>query len=417
MNIITWDRVLRLTDSTIDAAENELGSHNEQVTYITYKLMKAMEDKEPEFIHRMCITAYLHDIGCYKTDDRANITKLEAMKPHKHAAYGFVFLKLFYSENIDLSAIKYHHLPWNLKPTTDEEISEYAFLLHLADRISIALTEGIDVVDYVNKNCGTLFAPEHVELFNKANEDNLLLTQIKNDYYCIEIRSFLSHFILSHEEIISVAKMMCYAMDFSSVVTVKHNLLVTAITKKLAQLYSLPDETVEEMTLAAQFHDIGKLVVPTHILEKPGKLTKEEYNVMKYHAVTGYDILSAMGLENLRDIASLHHEKLDGSGYPFGLLGDQLPFSMRLVAVADILAALLQKRSYKDKMDKDATCSILKKMADHNKIDSDIVSKVIENFDEIITRAKIEAEPVLAVYKKLNEEYEKELNKILSLLK
>lgn len=419
MSIITWDWVLRITDSSIDAAESQLGGHNEQVAYVTYKLMMAMEnkDKDAELIHRICLTAYFHDIGCYRTDDKTFITKLEAERPHNHAAYGFVFLKLFYSEAVDLSAIKYHHLPWNMRPTDGEEISEYAFLIHLADRIAIASAEGTDVVDYVNKHCGTLFAPENVALFHKANEDNLLLSQLKNGYYCIEIRSFLSRFVLSHDEILSMAKMICYAMDFSSTATVEHTIFVTAITRKLAQVYSLPDETVEEMAQAAGLHDIGKLVVPVHILEKPEKLTKEEFQVIQYHAIVGYDILSVMGLENLRDIASLHHEKLDGSGYPFGLKGDQLSFSARLVAVADILAALLAKRSYKKEMDKETTCTILKKMAEDNKLDADIVSKAVENFDEIVAQAKLEAEPVLITYENLNQEYENELKGLLSLLK
>lgn len=214
-----------------------------------------------------------------------------------------------------------------------------------------------------------------------------------------------------------MAKMMCYAIDFSSTVTVTHIILVTAIAKKLAQLYFLPDDETENIVQASALHDIGKLIVPVNILEKPGKLTEAEFQIMKYHAATGYDILSTLGLEHLRDIGSLHHEKLDGSGYPFGLKGDQIPFAARLVTVVDILAALLARRSYKEAMDKDTICSILNEMVDQNQIDANIVAKVIENFDEIVDHAKVEADPILFLYESLNDEYEKELEGILTLVK
>lgn len=417
MSIITCGRVLRITDSSIDQVRNKLGNHNEQVAYITYKLVMAMGNIDEDFVHLMCRTAYLHDIGCYKTGDKEELSVLDVIDPHKHTAYGYVFLKYFYRDGVDLSAIKYHHLPWNLKPDNGNKISDNAFIIHLADRIAIAASKDLDVLNFVNNNCGKLFAPEHVALFHKANKDNLLLDQLNNGHYCTEIHSFLSRFVLCDDDIFSMAKMMCYAMDFGSMVTVNHNILVTEITRKLAQLFSLPEDQVEDIANAASLHDIGKLVIPISIIEKTGKLTTEEFELMKYHAIAGYDILSTIGLNKFRDIASLHHEKIDGSGYPFGLKGDEISFPLRLVTVADILSALIAKRSYKEGMDKDTICSILTKMVNSNQIDADIVLKVIENFDDIIMHSKDAAEPVLSIYQNLDKEYKKELKGILELLK
>jgi putative two-component system response regulator len=111
------------------------------------------------------------------------------------------------------------------------------------------------------------------------------------------------------------------------------------------------DEAQQELILeAAPMHDVGKLGTPDMILLKPGKLTPEEFAVMKQHAVIGWEILrdsSAPTLQVAAEIAHTHHEKFDGSGYPRGLAGDQIPLFGRIVAVADVFDALTSARPYK----------------------------------------------------------------------
>lgn len=103
------------------------------------------------------------------------------------------------------------------------------------------------------------------------------------------------------------------------------------------------DEEILRMTTLAVFHDIG-----VYKVEEMDRLTKEEYELIKGHTIVGYNILSNMGIDDIRDIAILHHERLNGTGYPFGLKDDQISKEARIVAVADILSALIGKRSYKD---------------------------------------------------------------------
>jgi response regulator RpfG family c-di-GMP phosphodiesterase len=111
------------------------------------------------------------------------------------------------------------------------------------------------------------------------------------------------------------------------------------------------DETFQQMILeAAPMHDIGKVGIPDHILLKPGKLTVEEFSIMKTHANLGYQILADSQSETLQlgaEIALSHHEKFDGSGYPQGLAGEQIPLVARIVAVADVFDALTSERPYK----------------------------------------------------------------------
>ncbi len=111
------------------------------------------------------------------------------------------------------------------------------------------------------------------------------------------------------------------------------------------------DESVQKLILeAAPMHDVGKIGIPDYILLKPGKLTPEEFEVMKGHARLGHELLNNSGSEILRagaQIAISHHEKYDGSGYPRGLKGNDIPLFGRIVAVADVFDALTSERPYK----------------------------------------------------------------------
>jgi len=121
-------------------------------------------------------------------------------------------------------------------------------------------------------------------------------------------------------------------------------------------LPELNSRYVNNLYLTSPLHDIGKVGIPDHILLKPGKLTSDEFDVIKNHTLIGYDTLNealqkSPKAEYLRlsaEIALSHHEKYDGSGYPFGLKGDAIPLSARIVALADVYDALTSKRVYKD---------------------------------------------------------------------
>lgn len=132
--------------------------------------------------------------------------------------------------------------------------------------------------------------------------------------------------------------------------TGKHIERMAFYAQIIANRLELGPEIEERIFLAAPMHDIGKVAIPDHILLKPGKLTPEEFDIMKTHAARGADFLQGSELPLLQmahDIALGHHEKYDGSGYPSGLAGDAIPMAARIVAVADVFDALTSSRPYK----------------------------------------------------------------------
>ena len=136
-------------------------------------------------------------------------------------------------------------------------------------------------------------------------------------------------------------------------------LLADCLAKTSRFSTAFPDAVVESMVQSAAFHDIGKVGIPEHILLKPGPLTFHEREVMKTHTILGCEAISSaekdlasltVSLCQIKNVARSHHECWDGSGYPDGLVGESIPLSARVVAVADVFDALISKRVYKDAM-------------------------------------------------------------------
>lgn len=132
--------------------------------------------------------------------------------------------------------------------------------------------------------------------------------------------------------------------------TYLHSVAVCALMVCIARHHGLPPEQVRDLGMAGLLHDIGKIRVADEILKKPGKLTDEEYKSAQCHAQFGFDLLKEVPdiPETALDVCLHHHEKIDGTGYPFGLAGDAISYAARLGAVCDVYDALTSNRAYKE---------------------------------------------------------------------
>jgi len=143
-----------------------------------------------------------------------------------------------------------------------------------------------------------------------------------------------------------------------------HSEEVAELAVKLAKVLNLPEKEIARIDTAARVHDLGKIAVPDAILLKPGPLTEEEWKVMKQHPVVSAEILS--GLEIYKDCVDIirhEHEHWDGSGYPDGLKGEEIPLGSRIIAVADVWHALLSDRPYRKAYTKEEARKIMQEMA------------------------------------------------------
>jgi len=153
---------------------------------------------------------------------------------------------------------------------------------------------------------------------------------------------------MGNETILAIAR----TVDAKDENTANHSIRVSDYSIMIARECGFSDEEIENLSKMALLHDIGKIKIPDAILNKPDKLTDEEYAIMKQHTVYGGEILKGFTLiDHVADGALYHHERWDGRGYPFGLKGEEIPLCARIIAISDSFDAMTAKRVYRDRMD------------------------------------------------------------------
>lgn len=134
--------------------------------------------------------------------------------------------------------------------------------------------------------------------------------------------------------------------------TYSHSLNVSLMSIIIAKWIGLNDSEIDEIAIAGLLHDIGKTKIPEELLLKPGRLTEEEYEVIKKHTILGYKMMDNVkdATPDMKYAVLMHHEKIDGSGYPIGCVDNEIPLVSKIVAVGDIYDAMTSNRSYRNKM-------------------------------------------------------------------
>lgn len=169
----------------------------------------------------------------------------------------------------------------------------------------------------------------------------------------------------SERQMQSILQTLAASIDARDPLTAGHSAKVTEYALGICRELGLEKEFCETIRVAALLHDYGKIGVPDAILKKPGRLTRSEYDAVKAHAMKSRDILEQINftgaLSQVPEIAGAHHEKADGSGYPLGLKGEEIPLGARIIAVADFFEAITAKRHYRDPMPLDVAFHMLEK--------------------------------------------------------
>ncbi|MCD6435582.1 MAG: HD domain-containing protein, partial [Clostridiales bacterium] len=165
-----------------------------------------------------------------------------------------------------------------------------------------------------------------------------------------------------------------------------HVMRVSMATVILAKKFKYTGDKLDSIEIAASIHDIGKVIIPDRILNKPGKLTVEEFEIIKTHTTDDFSIFDGFNFglfKIIHNVVRHHHENWDGTGYPDGLKGKDIPLEARIVSVIDVFDALMHRRSYKDAWLIDESLSFIENNRGL-KFDSEVVDKFMEVKEEII---------------------------------
>jgi len=186
--------------------------------------------------------------------------------------------------------------------------------------------------------------------------------QVGIDFEDELVKKFHDEKIISNKHLLEVVTSLAGTIDAKDTYTKGHSTFVSKYSIALARAINLPEAEVERIKLGAMLHDIGKIGIPEQVLRKPTMLTDEEWEVMRQHPAIGADKVLAPNesLHDLIPMVKFHHEHWDGSGYPFGLKGEDIPLSARIVAIADAYHALISDRPYRKGLSVEKACEILK---------------------------------------------------------
>ncbi len=172
---------------------------------------------------------------------------------------------------------------------------------------------------------------------------------------------------------------LAQVIDMKSSYTREHSDRTSQVAGMIAEKIGLSQSEVDRITLGARLHDIGKVGVPDCILDKPGPLTAEEYEVMKTHPGRGAELCECIScLAPIVPMVRWHHENLDGTGYPDGLKGDQVPLDARIVRIADYWDAITSHRSYRSPMPSHQAIGVIEQECECGRLDCEISRKLFE---------------------------------------
>jgi len=386
--------------TAIDAVEKEIlnttTNHSKRVAYIALSLAEELRFTDEEKFD-LCAYAIMHDNGVIQSyrESTSKDNFQEAETINRHCIIGEQNVKdfPFYTDNKNI--IMYHHETYNGRgyfSKKGEDIPLMSQLIFLADCIDthfnleeIDLSKKTDVEKFIMNGKDTLFSPRIVALFLNLSDKDIFWYNLEFNMSDV-LEEILPTFIIdiSYEQMLTISKVFSNIVDAKSEFTAKHTCELMDKAKIMANYYELSSEDSYKLQIAANLHDLGKLGTPNDILEKPSSLTKDEIFIIKKHASLTYNILNNIeGMEEIKDIAAAHHERLDGSGYPFGLDSSKLVFEQRLLASLDIYQALVEDRPYRKSLSHTNAIDILDRLAQSEGLDKDIVrsiDKVFSNY-------------------------------------
>lgn len=384
--------LLSLSDA-LDLASPDLAQHQMRTAFISWEIAKAAglpKDKTES----LYMAALLHDVGALSAEEKIAIHQQEVQNPEKHCILGEKLLRTASIFEYPSRIVRFHHTPWkDWRQPFEEPLAQQTQILKLAD----SLERGIDRGNYilhqqdklmerVKAAAGDSIHPDAVEWLVRAGvREEFWLDLVSPRLYSLLLHNGPCRGVeIGLSRLTEISELFRNMIDFRSRFTSTHSSGVTASATILAKLFGLTEMEIGLMEIAGNLHDLGKMAIPNQILEKPGKLTREEFAVIRQHTYLTYTILNSIGgIQQIVEWAAFHHEKLDGSGYPFHVDAQKIGIGSRIMAVADIFTALAENRPYREAMDKDGVMVIIHKFSENGQLDQRVVGVLADNYEKI----------------------------------
>ncbi len=386
--------LLSLSDA-LDLAGPELVQHQMRTAFIARE-MGRKSDLSEDRLEQLFYAALLHDIGAFSVEEKYALIRSEVTRSEDHCIRGEMLLKKLPWLSSASTEVRHHHREWkDWQKDRDNPFILESQILFLADSLERYINRDIyilhqseNVASQIVEGSGTLFHPDVVDLFKTVSvREEFWLDLVSRRLYSVLLEKGPARRLeIDFSALFAIAEVFSSIIDFRSRFTATHSSGVSASASILSSLFGLTESETASMTVAGYLHDLGKLLIPNQILEKPAKLTPEEFAVMRSHTYYTYSILNSIrGFEQIAEWGGFHHEKLDGSGYPFHCKAEDLTIGSRIMMVADIFTATAEDRPYRKGMDSKEIIRILKDFATRGLLEQKIVDLLVENYQEVFS--------------------------------
>lgn len=408
MEYISSKNIFLLLRDTLKLHDRRPMDHGSRAGYLFCKMLECKGGYEQYEIADFLMLATLHDIGAYKTDRMGDRLNYEFKEPMPHSTYGFLFLKNITPLEGMSRMVLYHRVPCTKIPREDFQYAKETEILSLAEAAEVyhlALGEGFDHKMFRRQE-GTFYSKEALDLLDLAVARFDVFSHLTDESYQKELDDILEFMIFTNEDKKKFIQTIMMCIGFRSEIALMDAVTCVCVSKQLARKLDLAPENEERLYYASLIHDIGMLSIPAKIIEAPRKLTQEETALTRTHVNREEKILLNRMDSEVVAIATAHHERLDGSGYPRGLKSNELSREQCILQVADVVTALCSERSYRKKLTKEEIIKTLKQDVKEGKLHRQITECFIDSYDEITEIASKETKDVLNLYNSLSTKYQ-----------
>ena len=390
------NEILLSMSDAIDMISPQLNRHHQKVAYLSYRIASEI-GLSLEQQRLVLMQGLVHDIGALSVDERLSLIEEEQPDDvNSHAFRGARLLSKCRPLKALADGIRYHHLRWDYGRGMEflgRPIPINSHILHLADRVSVyfddapnVITKSSKLMEHFSKGENTRYSPMLLEALAELAKREYIWLEMSDrepiQYLPDYVMEFGKHDL---DDFLQMARMFSRVIDFRSRFTATHSAGVAHTAGKLAELSGMSADERKMMLIAGYLHDLGKLAVKNSILEKPSKLSINEFDVIRSHSFYTYKLLSGIeGFHTINQWASFHHEKLNGAGYPFHLKGEQIPFGSRVMTVADIFTAVIEHRPYRNGVDKQQVRGIFEKLVKNGEVCEAAVDTLVGNLDVFV---------------------------------
>jgi HD-GYP domain-containing protein (c-di-GMP phosphodiesterase class II) len=384
-------RMLLTLSHSLDFSFKGAMQHHQHVALMSLKLGRAA-GMSGAGLWDLFKAAIIHDIGAVTWREKASLEPFEVEEPWDHCRRGATFVSevglLGPSSDIILS----HHDRYaggNRSGLAGGAIPLSSRIIHLVDRIDVSIVKDEPILDQrrsilerIEAGSGEVFDPELVGLLGRLAKNESFWLELATPWVT---RIILTEFdtvriAITADDLAGLAEVFAKVIDAKSPFTHRHSRGVAAVARNVAERLGLSSVEIELLTVAALLHDVGKLSLPESILEKTGPLDASEMNTVKQHTFfTYYWIKPAFPQLNIAEWAAYHHERLDGTGYPFGIGADRLDLKSRIIAVSDVFTALREERPYRTSMGWDQIERIIRDMVGERALDGEVAEVVLSD--------------------------------------